>query len=322
MNPIKLGIIGCGIAARKLHYPALQNLRDKFEVKMVCNRTEPKAKSFAEMLGGVKYVLDYQELLANKEIEAVLIVLPIHLNYRITLDALKAGKHVLVEKPLAANLDEARKMLLFKKLYPQVKMVAENFRYRNTFHTVQEKIESGLIGKPYASVWNTFYQITTENPYAQTQWRINHQYPGGFVTDGGVHNIAALRGLFGEIIESNSFTKGINSEIGRTDTFSMQYKTEQDVDGVLNIFFSAVGYELNQFFIFGDKGSILIEGNDIIIKTSKEEKIRESIDDDGGYTNQLLDFYETIRENKSTNSSFEESFKDLEIIINNINGRE
>ncbi len=315
MNPVKLGIIGCGIAARKLHYPALQNLKDKFEVVTVCNHTEPKAKSFAEMLGGVTYVLDYHELLANQEVEAVLIILPIHLNYSVTLDSLKAKKHVLVEKPLAANLDEGRKMLLFRKLYPQVKMVAENFRYGNTFDRVQQIIESGQIGEPYATVWNIFYQITTDNPYAQTEWRKNHQYPGGFVTDGGVHNVAALRRLFGDFVQTNAFSKGINSEIGRTDTFSLQFKTEKKVDGVLNLFFSAAGCEQNQFNIFGDKGTLLITGNDVYLKKTKQDEIRESIVDDGGYTNQLLDFYKAIREGSRVKSTFEESFRDLEIII-------
>ena len=315
MEPIKLGIIGCGIAARKLHFPALQKLKDKFKVEMICNHTEEKAKSFAEMLGNVPYVLDYHELLANSKVEAVLIILPIHLNYKVTLDALKAGKNVLLEKPIASNLEEARKMLLFKKLYPQVKMVAENFRFRETFYRVQEIIKNDIIGEPYAAVWNIFYQITSDNQYAQTEWRINHQYPGGFVTDGGVHNIAALRMLFGDFIKTNAFSKSINPTIGKTDTFSMQFKTEQNVHGVLNLFFSPVGYEQNEFHIFGEKGSIFIDSNDIIIKTSKEEETRESIDDDGGYINQLDDFYRAIRENTENHSPFEESFRDFEIIV-------
>jgi predicted dehydrogenase len=315
MNPINLGIIGCGIAARKLHYPALQKLQDKFVVVMVCNHTEPKAKSFAEMLGGVEYTLDYHELLEKNEVEAVVIILPIHLNYRVTLDSLKAGKHVLLEKPIASNLDEGRKMLLFKKLYPQVKMVAENFRYRDTFYRVQEIIDKGLIGKPYATVWNIFYQIKPDNQYAQTEWRINHQYPGGFITDGGVHNVAALRMLFGDISETRAFSKSINPAIGNTDTFSMQFKTEQNVHGVLNIFLSPVGYEQNEFHIFGETGSILIDSNDIILKTQDEKETRESIEDDGGYKNQLEDFYNAVRENTDNGSPFEESFRDFEILI-------
>jgi len=315
MNPVKLGIIGCGIAARKLHYPALQKLKDKFEVMMVCNHTEPKAKSFSELLDGVDYVLDYHEVLANPQIEAVLIILPIHLNYRVTLDSLKAGKHVLLEKPIASSLDEGRKMLLFKKLYPQVKMVAENFRYRNIFYKVQEIIEKGKIGKPYATIWNNFHEIKSDNQYAQTEWRINHQYPGGFISDGGVHNVAAIRMLFGEFTETHAFSKSVNPNIGNVDTFSMQFKTEKNIHGVLNLFFAPIGYEQNEFHIFGDTGSMMIDANDIIIKTADGKETRESIEDDGGYKNQLEDYYKAIREKTDNRSPFEESFRDFEIIV-------
>jgi predicted dehydrogenase len=315
MNPIKLGIIGCGIAARKLHFPALQKVSDKYEVIMVCNHTEPKAKSFAEMLGGVKYVLDYHKLLANQQIEAVLIILPIHLNYRVTLDVLKAGKHVLLEKPIASNLDEARKMQLFKKLYPQVKMVAENFRFRDTYFRAQEIISNNQIGKPYATVWNIFNHITSENEYAKTQWRINHQHPGGFITDAGVHNVAALRMLFGEFTQTNAFSKSVNPGIGKLDTFSLQFKTDQNVHGIFNLFYSSIGYKKNEFLIFGEKGSIIIDSNELIIKDLKGEERRESIQDDGGYKNQLDDFYRAVRENTDNQSPFEESFRDFEILV-------
>jgi len=110
MKPIKLGIIGCGIAARNLHWPALQKLKDKFEITMVCNHSEPKARDFAEIVGGVPYVLDYRKLLQSPAVEAVDIVLPIYLNYQVTGDALQAGKHTVVEKPLAANLPDAKQM--------------------------------------------------------------------------------------------------------------------------------------------------------------------------------------------------------------------
>ena len=65
MEPVKLGIIGCGIAARKLHWPALQKVGGRFKIEMVCNHTEKKAQSYAELVGKVPYVLDYHDLLAN-----------------------------------------------------------------------------------------------------------------------------------------------------------------------------------------------------------------------------------------------------------------
>lgn len=315
MKPVKLGIIGCGIAARDLHYPALQQLKDKFEIIIVCNHTEPKAKQFAEMVGGVPYVLDYHDLLKRQDVEAVDIILPIHLNYQVTKDSLKAGKHVIVEKPLAANLTQANEMLGFEKKYSQVKMVAENFSYRPIFFRLKKLMEQGEIGKPYSVFWNVFLLIDSSNKYAQTQWRIKHQFPGGFITDGGVHNIAALRYLFGEFVSGSAFAKSVNPAIGELDTFSFQFRTKQNIDGIFNVFFSSNGFFENRIIILGDKASIIVENNTLTIKQKNRPDIREIIEDDGGYTAEFEDFYEAIRTGKKVVASFRESYRDLEIII-------
>lgn len=315
MPPIKLGIIGCGIAARELHFPALQKLRDNFEITVVCNHTEPKAKSFAELAGNVPYVLDYHDLLARDAVEAVAIILPIHLNYQVTKDALEAGKHVIVEKPLAANLAEADQMLIFEKRFPQVKMVAENFRYRTTFSRVNAILDNNEIGRPYAVFWNVYYFVSQQNKYAQTDWRIHHQYPGGFIMDGGVHNIAVLRDWFGNITSGCAFTKSINPEIGKLDSMSFQFSTERHVDGVFNVFFSSNGYAENRIIILSSEGSLVIEGNTITLKQAGAADRVETIDDDGGYQCQYEDFYDAIRTGKPVKSSFSEGYQDFVTIV-------
>lgn len=222
MKPIKLGFIGCGIAARELHWPALQKLKDQFQITAVCNNTEKKAREFSELVGGVSYMLDYKELLKNPEVEAIVIALPIYLNNRVTKEVLLAEKHVFVEKPLAANLEEARDLLKFGHSFSQVKMVGENWYHHPVFQRVRELIVEDRIGDPYAVFWDVFQLVTLENKYAQTKWRIEHKHKGGFITDGGIHNIAALRLMFGEIRAGNAFSKSINPAIGEVDTFSLQ----------------------------------------------------------------------------------------------------
>ncbi|MCI0493948.1 Gfo/Idh/MocA family oxidoreductase [candidate division KSB1 bacterium] len=322
MQPVKLGIIGCGIAARELHFPALQRLKNKFEITVVCNHTEPKAKSFAELAGRVPYVLDYHELLSRDDVEAVDIILPIHLNYSVTKDALEAGKHVIVEKPLAANLHEADQMLILDKRYPQVKMVAENFRYRTTFSRVKAILGNNKIGQPYAVFWNVFYFVNKQSKYAQTDWRIHHQYPGGFIMDGGVHNIAVLRDWFGNITSGIAFTKSINPEIGKLDSMSFQFSTESGVAGVFNVFFSSNSYAENRIIILGREGSLVIENNAITLKKAGEQDHIESIEDDGGYQGQFEDFYEAIRNGKPVKSSFSEGYQDFVTILKALDSAE
>ncbi|NOZ63209.1 MAG: Gfo/Idh/MocA family oxidoreductase [Calditrichaeota bacterium] len=314
-GPIKLGIIGCGIAARDLHYPALQKLKDKFEITVVCNHTEPKARDFAELVGNIPYVLDYHELLQRDDVEAVDIILPIDLNFQATKDALEAGKHVMLEKPIAANLDEADEMLAFPEKYPLVMMVAENFRYRPTFRRVKDLLSAKVIGEVYSVFWNVFYHVDRSNKYAMTEWRINHKYPGGFITDGGVHNIAALRFLFGDFEGGHAFVKSINREIGEQDTFSLQFRTKSGVDGVFSDFFSANGYSENRMIIFASEGSIIVSDNSISILRQGKKTQLETVDDDGGYYDEFVDFYHAVRNGQRVIATFQESHRDLEIII-------
>ncbi|MFQ5637270.1 MAG: Gfo/Idh/MocA family protein [bacterium] len=316
MPPIKLGIIGCGIAANKLHWTALQKIRDQFEITAVCNNTEPKAKAFAQKVGGVPYVLDYRELLQRPDIEAVDIALPIQLNCEIAKDSLSAGKHVIVEKPMAANRQQAQAMLEYEKRFEQVKMVAENFHYHKGFLRVRELIRGGIIGVPFAAFWDVFRRIDANNPYAQTQWRIEHEYPGGFVLDGGVHFIAALRLIFGDIIAGQAFTKSVNPNIGEIDSCSFQFETPGDVHGVLNLYFSVDGISKNQLVVLGKEGTLFLENTEnLIVRKAEEVVLEETIDCDWGYREEFEDFFQAIRFGKPVEVSFAQAYRDLDVMI-------
>jgi predicted dehydrogenase len=315
MKKVSLGIIGCGIAARELHLPALQKLASRFEITAVCNHTEPKAKMLAEMAGGVPYVLDYRELLRRDDVEAVDIVLPITLNCRVTIDALKAGRHVIVEKPIATNLAEAHTMLGLTKRFRQVMMVAENFRYRTLFRHVQRFLRRGAVGRPYAAIWNVLTRLTPDNPYTQTSWRRKHQYEGGFLTDGGVHHAAAIRMLFGEVRSVSAFTQSINHSIGKLDTLSFQFETETDVKGIFTLLYSAIGVSENRLLIFGTKGTLVVEENRIQLRREGKGNAAITIQDDPGYQGEFLDFHSAIRTGRRPRSSFAEGFQDLRLIL-------
>lgn len=318
MHSIGLGIIGCGIAARELHLPALRGLRSVFRITAVCNHTAPKAKSFAALVGGVPYVLDYRELLRRGDVDAVDIVLPIDLNCRVALDALKAGKHVFLEKPIAATLAEGRRMLAAARRSRCVTMVAENFRYQASFGCVKKVLARGIIGRPYAVVWNIFQVIGRDNPYAKTAWRIHHKYPGGFITDAGVHNAAALRDLFGGLTARDAHTGCVNHRIGKMDTFIMRWSAPGAVAGTLNIFFSASGMSRNEMLIFGRKGTIEVRESEITVFREDRRPRRISARDDGGYCAEFLDFARAIRTGRNPLSTFEEGYRDLKVILDAI----
>lgn len=312
---IKLGIIGTGLAAKILHLPALKRLSEKFEITAICNHTEKKAKEFSELVGGVKYYLDYKELLRDKNVDAVDITLPIDLNYKVTIDSLKAGKHVFLEKPLAGSMIEAKKMLELKTRHKQVMLLAENFRYRKVYNSVNDILKKKSIGNVYAAQWNVFYRVTSDKDYGATKWRQKHKYVGGFMLDAGVHNIAALRMLFGEVRSVAAFTDSINPKIGKPDTMSVQMIFSSGVKVIYNLFFSVKHHWENKLLVFGDIGTI--EVNDDLIALKLNDNTPQIIDgsDFGGYDEEFMDFYKAIITRKKVKSAFIDGYKDMEVVF-------
>lgn len=315
MTAIHLGIIGTGNAARDLHWPALVQIPEKFTIPMVCNRSLPKAEAFADLVGGAEVVSDYRQLLANQTIEAVLITAPIDLNLELTEAALIAGKHVLVEKPLAANLEQGRKMIRLTGAYPNlVMMVAENFRYRQALITAAQLLESGTIGRPYAAHQIGMAHIDPSSKYV-TPWRLTHQYPGGFVTDAGVHDMAALRMLFGEVEVVAAQVASGNPAIGAIDSLSMHFTAPGGLTGTYSRYFSAIGQHEDRLVILGSKGSLSLDNNRLIISVgSQADEVKQF--DDNGYLAELEAFHNAVRQGAEVVSSFDEAFKDLELLIN------
>ncbi len=315
MKKVNLGIIGCGIAANEIHYPALQKLQDKFEIGMVCNHTEPKAKKFAHKVGDVPYVLEYQKLLNNSNIDAVVITLPIELNRQVAFDAIAAGKHVMVEKPVAKNIEEAEQMVELESETSLVTMTAENYRYRPVYQKAKQIINEKIIGRISVVMWNIYFLMDINNKFARTKWRINHQYPGGFITDGGVHNIAALREIFGYVQPITGLTKSINPKLGQIDTFSGQFKLGESSLGLLNMSYSTPDYNRNELIIYGEKGSIVIDDNHLELKKNGNSELEIDFEDDYGYRREYEDFYDAIIADKGVRSTFLEGKRDLEVLI-------
>jgi len=93
---------------------------------------------------------DYRSLLADPKIDAVLIAVPIELNAPILMEALAAGKHVIAEKPIAANIHEAEQVLKLCSASDRVVVIAENFRYWENLGRARDLLASGKIGQASA----------------------------------------------------------------------------------------------------------------------------------------------------------------------------
>jgi len=143
---IRWGILGGAAIAGNTFIPAIKKASGA-ELVAIASRKAEKAKDWAVRFGIQKAYGSYQELLADPEIDAVYNPLPNHLHLPLTIAALRAGKHVLCEKPLALTAAEVREM--FAEAERQNRLLMEGFMYR--FHPrlkrTLELLESGAVGE-------------------------------------------------------------------------------------------------------------------------------------------------------------------------------
>jgi len=145
MEKTKVGIIGLGGIAQLVHLPIL-NKQANVSIEAICDLTKSRLKSVGDKYNISKRYLDYNELLALEEIEAVIIATPTNTHSEIALEALKAGKDTLVEKPMARTSEEAKRIHEAAKKYKKHLMIGMNLRYRPDAMLLKSLINSKELG--------------------------------------------------------------------------------------------------------------------------------------------------------------------------------
>lgn len=127
---IRVGLIGAGSFAQGMHLPNMIKLRDKLQLQGVASRTGSTAKAIADQYGAAFSTTDYEQMLGRSDIDLILIATRHDLHAKIALEALEAGKHVLVEKPLAITESELNSISSFYERYPEGPLLCAGFNRR------------------------------------------------------------------------------------------------------------------------------------------------------------------------------------------------
>ena len=145
MSKIRWGVLGTANIAKWCTIPGMQKAED-CELYAIAGRSIEKAERFKEEFGFERAYGSYDELIADKDVEAVYIPLPNDLHIKWVTKALRAGKHVLCEKPLALNLDEAREMYKVAQENNVILMEAYAYLHSPYVSSLIEDVQSGIIG--------------------------------------------------------------------------------------------------------------------------------------------------------------------------------
>ncbi len=184
MNTARIGIIGLGVG--KWHRDSFKQTKNA-EVVALCDANEERLKKMGAEAGITKLYVNIGSLLRNKDIDAVSVCLPNYLHAKVAVAAMKAGKHVLCEKPLAASVKDAQKIVKAEKETGKRCMVAMKFRFKPEAQYIADKLKRGEFGEVYYG-YTHYLRPLGGIPSGAGSWFITKRKSGGgALIDNGVH---------------------------------------------------------------------------------------------------------------------------------------
>lgn len=195
MNRLKVGVIGTGFIG-PAHIEALRRT-GLADVVALADINDEVAKAKAEELSIPTSYGNYKDMLANPNIDIVHVCTPNHLHFSMSKEAMEAGKHVVCEKPLAMNSEEAAELVKIAKQQGVVNAIHFNLRFYPVMHHVKAMIESGELGEIFAV--NGSYQQDWLFYQTDYNWRLEPEYSGDSraVADIGSHWLDAVEFMTG-----------------------------------------------------------------------------------------------------------------------------
>ncbi len=189
---VKVGLIGAGFVT-DLHAFSFQKYVPNAEIVAVASPTPGKAAHFAKERGIPNAFDNYRDLLALKEVDVITVAIPNDLHAQVTVDAARAGKHVICEKPLCTTLEEADEMIDECQKHGVLLLYAEELLFAPKYVRARTLVDEGAFGAVYlVKHWEEHY-----GPHMPWFWDVGRS-GGGVMMDMGCHSIEYTRWVLGK----------------------------------------------------------------------------------------------------------------------------
>lgn len=191
-----IAVIGCGRIANGAHFPALakiENLKVKYACDLIIEKAQAIKEKYPELVENV--ITDYQVALADPEVTAVFVLTPNYAHYTITMDALRAGKHVFCEKPVTVNYALSCEMAAEAEKQGKLLNIGVVNRYQRSVEILEQMNREGKFGKIY-HVYCSFRR-NRGIPGLGGDFTTKSQSGGGVLIDCGIHNFDLIFYILG-----------------------------------------------------------------------------------------------------------------------------
>jgi predicted dehydrogenase/flavin reductase (DIM6/NTAB) family NADH-FMN oxidoreductase RutF len=335
-TPIGVCVVGTSWGA--MHCDWIRKVNPQARL-FLCGRDRAKAARLARRVGAVDVFADVESAARDARVQCLTIALPHDMHKEAVEIAAAAGKHVLVEKPIATNLDDARQMMAAAERAGTILMVAENAHYRPAIYEAVRRIERGDIGEPL------YLLAHGGGPLRPNGWKRDRaRMGGGVLMDIGVHYIRALRLLMGEPDETSaSRAMQINTRMGGEDSVQLVFSSESGWEAHMLLSWATCRGAVPDLVVAGDRGTLhLWPGKRLLdfypiaptrrtrlvsmirpfwlqtaLSTPMNQRIRVRLRDRdrSGYLGEVRDFLACVAENKAPSSTPWDACRDLEIVL-------
>jgi UDP-N-acetyl-2-amino-2-deoxyglucuronate dehydrogenase len=247
----------------QLHAKVIANLADA-ELAAVCSRYLGRAKSITDVFGGAP-TTDYESLLARTDIDAVAICTASGEHAAFGVPAAQAGKHVLVEKPIEINLEQAD-TLISACSKSKVKLgVIFQLRFLDACKEVKQDLERGTLGNPVmADCYMKFYR--PQDYYSGSHWKGTQALDGGgALINQGIHGLDLLLHFAGDIASVKAYTAvRAHNDIEVEDTCVAAVKYVNGALGVIQAATSVHPDVQQRIELHGSEGTIIVDGTEAV----------------------------------------------------------
>jgi predicted dehydrogenase len=268
-DPVRIGVIGCGSVGKWSYIPRVHemNLRGKkAEIVIVCDADPARVEETRTLYGIGQGTTDYNEVINHPDVDLVLVLTSMPQHGVISKAALLAGKHVLVEKPMAMTLEEARELLDVARTSPGILVCAPHVVLSPTYQDMWRYIHRGDLGEIHLARGMYGWSGPWWGPFF-------YEKGGGAMFDLGVYNVTTLTGLLGPAKRVVALS-GIAIKEREVDGQMMQVQTHDNAHLLLDFGdecyasittgFTIQAYhkELPGIEIYGSQGTIQMQGED------------------------------------------------------------
>jgi UDP-N-acetyl-2-amino-2-deoxyglucuronate dehydrogenase len=326
-TPIRFGLVGAG-AISSQHLEALDAIPEA-RIAVIASASEERARA-AGQRWGVPWTTHLDALLARDDVDAVAISTPSGLHPGQALAALRSGKHVLVEKPIALSNADARAVVEEAHRRGLVAATVSQRRFEPMVRAIRDVVADGALGRIAMIVAEGFY-YRPQSYYDSAAWRGTVALDGGVLMNQAIHTIDLLRWIGGPVERVAGHVATLGHEMEAEDSATVSLRFASGALGAILATTCAATERPTELRIHGERGHIRLVGEDaaewsvpnrsvpVVDRSAGAEGVAAASATWGtnaiGYVRQYTDFIAAIRDHREPAVTAEDGAAALEIVL-------